>query len=322
MDSLAEVTQGAFVRSSSTLRGAIAPAGDFPPASGRYILVVSYACPWASRCTAIRALKGLEAVIELSVVAPEWQLTKPGIDEHRGWTFDADTLGPFGAKTVRELYDHSAALGSPATKKFTVPLLLDRESRKIVNNESSDIFRMLNEQFDAWACSPALNLRPAALEREIDAISDRVYSDINDGVYKCGFAQSQAAYDDAVGMLFEALAWLEELLSTRRFLCGATLTEADIRLFVTLIRFDAVYFVHFKCNRRLIREQPNLHAFTADVYQTGGIGASTVNMDHIVRHYYRSHTKLNPYGIIPCGLPEAWGDVRHGRGERAYTYAS
>ena len=321
-DSLAEVEGGAFVRTASGIRNFVSASGPYPPAAGRYVLFISWACPWACRCAAVRALKGLEGAIALAVVAPVWRETRPAADGHRGWVFDPAsepdaTADPvFGAATLRDVYDRAAEHGSPRVAKFTVPLLLDRETRTIVNNESSEIMRMLNAEFNAFASRPHVDLYPPHLAAAIDAVNERVYGAINDGVYRCGVATTQAAYDAAEAALFAALAWADELLGRSRFLCGATLTEADIRLAVTLFRFDAVYVVHFKTARALVREMPHLHGFMLDVAQQPGV-RGTINVDDIKRHYFLSHPTLNPRGIIPRTADEDWA-APHGRGERAF----
>lgn len=283
-DSLAEVADGAFKRTASVFRDTVGD-GEYPSASGRYVLYVSRACPWANRCLAVIELKGLQSVIRVVTSAPVWALTRPddGADKHRGWIFDSsvpgsDAIDPlFGAKSIRGVYD-SAANGGGAVK-FTVPLLVDSVSRRIVNNESSEILRMLNGAFNDFATHPELDLYPAHLRAEIDAHNARIYEAVNDGVYRCGFAQAQDKYDAAARLLFSALDEYEALLSGRRFLCGDALTEADIRFAMTLFRFDAVYVVYFKCSRRMIREYPHLHAYVRDIFQyaDGAIGR-TIDM--------------------------------------------
>ena len=275
-------------------------------------------------------MKGLEAAVELAVVCPEWRPTKPGVDEHKGWCFPGHgdpqdnsgaTADPvFGAATMREVYERAHADG---VTKFTVPVLFDRVSGSIVNNESSEILRMLNAELNAVARNPSLDLYPLALRAPIDAVNDRVYAEVNNGVYQAGFARSQDAYEVAAKRLFAALEWCEELLSRRRFLCGAVLTEADVRLAMTLFRYDIVYFVYFKCSYKLIREYPNLHGYMCDVYQADGM-AATVNIDHCKRHYFKSHTILNAFAVVPLGLPEheGWATAAHGRGARAFAEGS
>lgn len=297
---------GAFKRSASTFRNFIStdPGSTFFPESGRYHLYISYACPWASRCLAALKIKGLEKAISFSSVKPIWERTKED-DAHMGWVFpvsdteepgaEPDTLN--GAKSIRELYELASANYSG---KYTVPVLWDKKLRTIVNNESSEILRMLNSQFNDVANNPDLDLYPQPLQAQIDEVNGWVYDGINDGVYRCGFAKKQEPYDEAVEKLYEALDKCEEILGKQRYICGGSLTEADIRLFVTLIRFDEVYAVHFKCNKKLIREYAILFNYIKDVFQIPGMGG-TVNMDHIKKHYYGSHPSINPSGIIPRG---------------------
>lgn len=298
--------KGAFKRRESAFRNKIEEGGAYSPMEGRYILYISYACPWASRCTAFRVIKGLEHVIELAVVSPVWGFTRPGVDDHEGWLFDPsfpdatpDPLGQF--QTVRDIYDLSMKnTGDSFETRYTVPVLFDRESMTIVNNESSEIIRMFNDSFNDFAKHPTTNLSPVALLPAIDAMNEKTYEPICNGVYKCGFAQSQEAYDEAVGVLFQALAEVEAHLSTHRYLVDNVITEADIRLFCCLVRFDEVYSVHFKCNAKLIREQPNILQWMRDIYQTCKL-TPTVNMLHIKHHYYRSHGSINPFRIVPVG---------------------
>uniref|UniRef100_A0A7C9CZU2 Glutathione transferase n=2 Tax=Opuntia streptacantha TaxID=393608 RepID=A0A7C9CZU2_OPUST len=224
-----------------------------------------------------------------------------------GWVFpvsdteepgaEPDTLN--GTKSIRELYELELASAN-YSGKYTVPVLWDKKLKTIVNNESSEILRMLNSQFNDIATNPDLELYPQHLQTQIDEVNEWVYDKINDGVYRCGFAKKQEPYDEAVEKLSGALDKCEEILTKQRFICGGALTEADIRLFVTLIRFDEVYAVHFKCNRKLIREYPNLFSYIKDIYQIPGM-SNTVKMDHIKKHYCGSHPSLNPSGIVPCG---------------------
>lgn len=293
-------TGGRFVRQDAAFRnwitadGAPGPsgAGGFKAEAGRYHLYVSLACPWAHRTLIMRALKGLGDWIPVSVA--HWRM----LDD--GWTFDdgpgvvADTVN--GARWLRQVY----IAAEPAyTGRVTVPVLWDKERQTIVSNESADIVRMMNSAFDKLGAKRG-NFYPQAFRALIDDINARIYNTVNNGVYQAGFATTQAAYDEAVGPLFDTLDWLEELLATRRFLVGPWLTEADIRLFTTLIRFDAVYVGHFKCNLRRIDDYPNLSAYVRDIYQVPGV-AGTVDFDHIKRHYYESHRTLNPSGITPVG---------------------
>ncbi|EOY27559.1 Glutathione S-transferase family protein isoform 2 [Theobroma cacao] len=297
---------GAFMRTASTFRNIISrdPNSRFPPESGRYHLYVSYACPWASRCLAYLKIKGLAKAISFTSVKPIWERTKE-TDEHMGWVFPTSNTeepdaepDPFnGAKSIRKLYELAS---TNYTGKYTVPVLWDKKFKTIVSNESAEIIRMLNTEFNDIAENPALDLYPSHLRAQIDETNEWIYSGINNGVYKCGFARQQGPYDEAVKQLYEALDKCEEILSKQRYICGNVLTEADVRLFVTLIRFDEVYAVHFKCNKKLLREYPNLFNYTKEIYQIPGI-SSTVNVQHIKKHYYGSQPSINPFGIIPLG---------------------
>ncbi|MCO5582817.1 hypothetical protein L7F22_036717 [Adiantum nelumboides] len=297
---------GAFRRTASTFRNFISrdSSTEFPAAAGRYHLYISYACPWASRCYAFIKLKGLEAAIGVTATKPKWERTREG-EDHFGWVFPSSEdeepgaqVDPInGAKSIRQLYE----LAVPGySGKCSVPVLWDKEKKTIVNNESADIVRMFNSEFVEFAKQPNCDLIPAHLKSKIDEVNSSIYDSINNGVYRCGFAKQQKPYDEAVAELFNALDKCEEILSTQRYLCGHVLTESDIRLFATLIRFDEVYTVHFKCNKKNLREYPNLFNHTKDIYQTVGI-ADTVNMHHIKKHYYGSHPSINPFGIIPVG---------------------
>ncbi|MGC7403591.1 glutathione S-transferase family protein [Pandoraea pneumonica] len=264
----------------------------FKAERGRYVLYVSYACPWAHRTLIMRALKGLENMIPVAVV--NWLM----LDD--GWTFAAGpgvTDDPVNhAEFLRDVY---LAADAHFSGRVTVPVLWDTATNTIVNNESSEILRIFNSAFDALGATPG-DYYPAALRDEIDALNTRIYDTVNNGVYKAGFATTQAAYEEAVAPLFATLDMLEERLATRRFLTGERMTEADIRLFTTLIRFDAVYVGHFKCNLRRIADYPNLSGYTRDIYQQPGV-AATVDFAHIKRHYYESHRTINPTGIVPMG---------------------
>jgi glutathionyl-hydroquinone reductase len=292
-------TGGAFNRSTAGFRSWITPDGSagrsgeggFPAASGRYHLYVSYACPWAHRTLIFRALKGLEEHIGVSAVHPDM------LDD--GWTFSTDFPGAtgdglFGLPFLRDIYIRAVPTVSG---RVTVPVLWDRERGTIVSNESSEIIRMFNSAFDGLTGNTS-DYWPMALREAIEPVNARIYDTLNNGVYKAGFATSQAAYDAAVGPLFDTLDWLEARLSDQRWLMGEALTEADWRLFTTLVRFDSVYHLHFKCNRRRIVDYPNLWAYTRALYQVPGV-AQTVKMDHIVRHYHYSHDTINPNRIIP-----------------------
>ncbi|MCD6728151.1 MAG: glutathione S-transferase family protein [Solirubrobacteraceae bacterium] len=296
--------RGRFAREASVVRDWVTADGttSFPAAAGRYHLYVSYACPWASRTIIVRQLKGLEGVIGMTVVDP--------VRDELGWRFDPERPDPVGGfDYLSEAY----LLSDPHfNARVTVPVLWDTYTRRIVNNESSEIVRMLESEFDAFAANPGVDLYPPDLREEIDALNERIYTDVNDGVYRAGFATSQEAYEEAVERVFAALAWLEERLATRRFLCGERITEADWRLFVTLVRFDAVYVGHFKCNLRRIADHANLDGYLRDLYQQPGI-AATVDFDHIKRHYYITHHHINPTRIVPKG-PELHLTAPHGRG--------
>lgn len=260
--------------------------------AGRHRLYVSYACPWAHRTLIVRALKGLEELVPVSVV--HWRML-----EH-GWTFEPGpgvTPEPvMGADFLHQLYARARA---GMTGRVTVPLLWDQEAGDIVNNESSEIIRMFNTAYDGLGAKPG-DYYPEPLREEIDAVNERVYASVNNGVYRAGFATTQDAYEEAVVPLFETLDWLEQRLTGRDWLVGGRMTEADIRLFTTLIRFDPVYHGHFKCNLRRIADYPALHAFTARMMAIPGI-RETVHMDHIKGHYYQSHRTINPTGVVPMG---------------------
>jgi glutathionyl-hydroquinone reductase len=283
---------GRWHRQQSSFRKWVsADAGaEYPAAKGRYHLYVSYACPWAHRTLVVRTLKGLEDVISYSVVEPYM-----GKD---GWSFSEggceDPL--YSAKLIHELYTRA---DPTFTGRVTVPVLWDKQRSTIVNNESADIIRILNEAFDQWG-DASVDLRPKALRAEIEEVNARVYGSVNDGVYRCGFASTQEAYEEAFDALFETLDWLEERLSQARWLVGGRLSEADVRLWTTLARFDAVYLTHFKCNLRRLTEYPNLWGFTRDLYQQPGL-AKTLRLDHIKEHYFKSHEGINPKGIVPKG---------------------
>lgn len=288
---------GEFVRESAQLRdwvGNNAPEGvaSHPAESGRYHLYVSLACPWAHRVLITRALKGLGDVIGVSNVSP--------LMLDQGWTYE-QSEGSSGdpinhAKFHRELYTLTDA---HYTGRVTVPVLWDKERRVIVSNESADLVRILNRGFDAITDN-RLDFYPAELQEDIDAVNADVYEHINNGVYKTGFATDQAVYEKHVAALFESLERMEQRLSRQRYLAGEWLTEADIRLFTTLVRFDAVYYGHFKCNLKRIEDYPNLSNYMREIYQWPGV-AETVNMDHIKRHYYYSHEMINPTRIVPTG---------------------
>jgi len=292
---------GRFNHPQSVIRNWITPdgapgptgIGGFKAEAGRYHLYICHACPWAHRTMILRALKGLEEAISVSVV----NLFKGDA----GWTFeDGDGVVPdpvFGARYLWEIYQKT----DPAyTGRVSVPVLWDKATNTMVNNESSEIIRMFNSAFDAIATHPERDYYPEPLRAEIDAVNERVFSTVNIGVYKSGFAKSQEAYAEAVTALFETLDWLEDRLSHQRYLVGGQITEADWRLFTTLLRFDPVYHGHFKCNIRRLVDYPNLWNYTRELYQVPGV-ESTVDHYHIKQHYYFSHTNVNPTQIVPLG---------------------
>lgn len=283
---------GRFVRQESAFRNRITADGSsgFPPATDRYHLYVSYACPWAHRALVLRRLKGLEDVISVDPV--HWFMGE------NGWQFDAEHPDTVNGATY--LYENYVRAKPDYTGRVTVPTLWDRRTGTIVNNESADLVRILNREFNDLARHSARDFYPADLREEIEHVNDRVYHTVNNGVYKAGFATRQGAYEEAVDALFETLDWLEDRLSRQRYLAGDRLTEADIRLFTTLVRFDPVYVGHFKCNKYRIADYPNLWNHTREIYQLPGV-ADTVRMDHIKNHYYQSHATVNPTGIVPKG---------------------
>jgi putative glutathione S-transferase len=295
--------EGAFVRQDSAFRQAVTADGSsgHPAESGRYHLYVSLACPWASRTIIVRRLKGLEDAIPMTVVDP--------VRDEKGWRFFEDSPDPVnGFEYLEEAY----LLTDPSFEdRVTVPVLWDTKENRAVNNESSEIIRMLNTEFNQWAGDPELDLYPEPWRDEIDQINDRVYRSINNGVYRCGFATTQWAYEEAFIDLFAALDWADDLLAGRRYLLGDRITEADWRLFVTLIRFDPVYVGHFKCNQRRIADYENLSGYLRELYQHPGI-RETVDFDHIKRHYYVTHPRINPTQIVPMG-PELDLDSPPGR---------
>lgn len=306
-------TGGAFQRTNAKFRNWITQDGsagssgtnNFQAQSGRYHLYVSYACPWAHRALIFRALKGLKDHISISAVHPDMLSD--------GWTFKTDGQGAtgdtlFGLPFVRDVYLKAEP---NMTGRVTVPILWDKKSETIVSNESSEIIRMFNCAFDRITGNTD-DYWPVELRDEMAPINDRIYDTLNNGVYKSGFATTQAAYDAAVNPLFDTLAWLETRLSKNRYLMGSVVTEADWRLFTTLIRFDPVYHLHFKCNRNRIVDYPNLWAYTRELYQWSGV-ADTVNLNHIVRHYHYSHETINPHRIIPLN-PVLDYAAAHGRG--------
>lgn len=297
---------GEFVRKAVTFRnwitadGAAGPSGSggFKAESGRYHLYVAGACPWAHRTLIFSALKDLGGHISVDVAHPDM------LDD--GWTFSTDFPGTtgdslFGSKFVREIY---ARADPNFSGRVTVPILWDKDTGQIVSNESSEIIRMFNSAFDAITGND-VDYWPEDRRAEIEVVNDRIYHTLNNGVYRCGFAQSQSAYETAVSELFATLDWLEDVLASNRYLIGDIQTEADWRLFPTLYRFDAVYNTHFKCNRSRLVDFPNLFDYARELYQTPGI-AETVVSSQIARHYYYSHESINPYRIVPIGPKTDW----------------
>ena len=293
-------SQGRMQRPASAFRNWVTPdgapgpsgRGGFKAEPGRYHLIVARACPWAHRTTIMRTLKGLDDMIGLSVT--HWLMAE------KGWTFAPGpgvTAEPLiGAACLHEIY---RAADPAYTGRVTVPVLWDKATATIVSNESAEIIRMFNDAFDGVGARPG-DYYPEDLRTEIDALNVRIYETLNNGVYRAGFAGSQPAYDEAIGPLFATLDWLEEILSRRRYLTGDRLTEADIRLVTTLFRFDPVYVGHFKCNLKRLVDYPALWAYARALFQMPGIAATT-DFDHIKRHYYESHRRINPTGIVPLG---------------------
>ncbi|MAT01162.1 MAG: glutathione-dependent reductase [Rhodobacteraceae bacterium] len=284
---------GTYKRENSVFRDWISEeeGAEFLPESGRYHLYISHACPWAHRTLIFRVLKNLEDHISVDVVHPEML--------ENGWAFDtkfSDTTGDslYGKQFLSEIYTQA---NNNITCRVTVPILLDKKSKKIVSNESADIIRIFNSSFDKITGNTE-DFWPKNLQKEIEPINKRIYETLNNGVYRAGFATSQSSYDEAVTKLFDTMEWLEEILSNNRFLLGDRVTEADWRLFPTLARFDSVYHFHFKCNRKRLIDYKNLWAYTRDLYQTFGI-SKTVHLNHAIRHYYYSHASINPHQIIP-----------------------
>jgi putative glutathione S-transferase len=299
-DDISRTKDGHFIRPSTSFRnfvtadGSAGPSGEggFPAGAGRYHLYISLACPWAHRTLIFRSLKKLENAISVSVAEPLYGKT--------GWEFGAVRGGTRdevnGKATLAEIY----LLADPHyTGRVSVPVLWDKKRRAIVNNESSEIIRMLNSAFDAFT-NVRTDYYPAELRAEIDRINEIVYSNVNNGVYRAGFATSQKAYEEAARAIFATFDQLEDRLSRQRYLAGREITEADWRLFPTLVRFDTVYYSHFKCNLRRVADYPNLWNYLRDLYQVPGI-AETVSIDHIKRHYYGSQRQVNPTGIVPIG---------------------
>jgi len=306
-----EKNKGQFMRSEAQFRNWITPDGaagssgqvGFKAEKNRYHLYVSYACPWANRALIFRKIKGLEKMISLSVV--HWHMAE------EGWTFqegEGVIDDPFfNASYLREIYLQA---DNNYSGRVTVPILWDKKTKTIVSNESADIVRMFNSAFNEIGAAEG-DYYPQELREEIDALNKRIYDSVNNGVYKAGFATTQSVYEAAVVDLFESFDWLEHILEKQRYLTGDKITEADWRLLTTLVRFDSVYYGHFKCNLKHLVDYPNLWAYICDLYQQPGI-SETINMHHIKNHYYGSHNMINPTGIVPLG-PEIDFHQTHGR---------
>jgi putative glutathione S-transferase len=299
-DDVARTKDGHFVRPATRFRNWVTPDGGPGPSGeggykaepGRYHLYVSLSCPWAHRTVIYRKIKALENVVSMSIVSPD--MLKDG------WTFNTDEGSSGDAVNGKSKLSEIYVLADKRyTGRVSVPVLWDKQKKTIVNNESSEIIRMLNASFDAFT-NVHTDYYPQALRAQIDKLNELVYPNINNGVYRAGFATSQAAYEEAFRNLFDALDEIENILAQQRYLTGKTITEADWRLFPTLIRFDAVYYSHFKCNWRHIYEYPNLSGYVRDLYQQPGV-AETVSLQQIKRHYYGSQRQVNPTGIVPVG---------------------
>ncbi len=295
---------GEFERQEDAFRKFVSQDGStgYPVAAGRYHLYISLACPWACRTLIFRNLKGLEEVIGVTVVDP--------FRDEKGWAFregpgfTADPINGFSY--LSEAYQASNPDFDPEDR-VTVPVLWDKETKCIVNNSEDDICLMLNEEFNAFARHPEVDLYPKALQADMERWNTLIYEQINNGVYRAGFATSQTAYEKACHLLFAALDELDARLSSRRYIMGSGIVETDWRLFCTLIRFDVVYYSHFKCNFRRILDYPNLHGYLLDLYQQPGI-AETIDFDHIKRHYYQTHDEINPTRIVPIGPLINWNE--------------
>lgn len=311
-----KATAGKFVRGESQFRHWVTPDGSpgptgqggFKAEHGRYHLYVSLACPWAHRTLIFRQLKGLQEMIDVSIVSPYMH--------SQGWTFDQDfgasdaLIGDklYGMDFMHQIYTRADASYSG---RVTVPVLWDKQQQTIVSNESADIIRMFNSAFDELGATTG-DFYPLPLRDEIDGWNNIIYDHVNNGVYKAGFATTQAAYEEAYQALFEHLGKLEAHLASKRYLLGDSVTEADWRLLTTLLRFDAVYVGHFKCNHKRIVDYPNLWGYVRDLYQYPGV-AETLDLAHIKHHYYASHATINPTGVVPIG-PEIDFNQPHQRG--------
>ncbi len=309
-----ESTGGRFVRKSPQFRhwvtadGSAGPTGDggFKAEAGRYHLYVSLACPWAHRTLIFRCLKGLESMISVSTV--HWYMGD------NGWTFEpGQGVQPDTVNNAEFMHQVYTTANPDYSGRVTVPVLWDKKNRTIVSNESPEIIRMFNSAFDELGAKPG-DYYPEALRKEIDELNEQIYETVNNGVYKCGFATSQEAYEEALIPLFATLDNLEARLGSQRYLVGNTITEADWRLFTTLVRFDAVYVGHFKCNLKRLVDYPNLWGYVRDLYQQPGV-SDTVDIHHIKHHYYASHASINPSGVVPLG-PQIDFTEPHNRDQR------
>jgi glutathionyl-hydroquinone reductase len=301
-----ETPQGQFTRDSRYITTRITADGrdGYPVEPGRYRLVVSRACPWASRAVVVRRLLGLEHVLSMGICGPT--------HDERSWTFDLDPGGRDPVLGIERLQEAYLARFPDYDKGVTVPAMVDAPTGQVVTNDFPTITRDLFFEWRPYHRDGAPDLWPAAVRAELDEVMERVYTEVNNGVYRCGFASSQEAYDSAYERLFGTLDWLSDRLADRRYLLGDTITEADVRLFTTLVRFDAVYHGHFKCNRQKLTELPVLWAYARDLFGTPGFG-DTVDFDHIKRHYYEVHRTINPSGIVPRGPELASWLEPHGR---------
>ena len=300
-------TKGEFVRQANRFTDRITADGSsgWKAEPGRYRLIWSRACPWAHRAAIVRRLLGLEDVISLGTVDP--------IRDERGWRFTLDPDGRDPVLGVEFLSESYLATDPGYEGRVTVPSLVEEQSGLVVTNDYPQVTLDFSTEWKAFHKPGAPDLYPEDLRAEIDKIAELIFHDVNNGVYKCGFATTQGAYESAYDALFARLDWLEDRLRGQRYLLGDRLTEADIRLFTTLVRFDAVYHGHFKCNRNKITEMPVLWAYARDLYQTPGIG-ETVDFDQIKRHYYGTHHMINPTGVVPKGPDASGWTTPHGRG--------
>ena len=300
------VEAGEFRRDTDYLSTRITADGrdGYPVEPGRYRLVVSRACPWANRAIIVRRLLGLEPVLSMGVAGPT--------HDRRSWTFDLDPGGRDPVLGIERLQEAYFARQPDYPKGITVPAIVDVGTGEVVTNDYPQITLDLSTEWRALHRDGAPDLYPEPLRAEIDEVAQLVYTDVNNGVYRCGFAGSQDAYEEAYHVLFDRLDWLSDRLRGQRYLVGDTITEADVRLFTTLVRFDAVYHGHFKCNRQKLSEMPVLWAYARDLFQTPGFG-DTIDFDHIKRHYYQVHTDINPTGIVPVGPDLSGWSTAHGR---------